>query len=252
MEPVIAVFLRHCVYGAGEALELLRAGKAVISRLDQFDGDIVRAQAPGDLESRLFGDVHVLLTLQKDHGQVEVNVRFEQQVVRAVFEQRAGENIVVFVVRRHLNKALLHHPCLLLGRQLGPLQALGEIGRGSDADQPRDPLGPCQRGEQHQPPPHRRADQDLRPLGQRVDHREAVFGPAADGAIAKIAIRSAMAAVVEADEALSALTGQRLEIERLRALHIRAETTQKHQSGRGMACLWCEPVVDQSCPVGAN
>ena len=87
-----------------------------------------------------------------------------------------------------------------LGRQ-GLLDPRGEVGRGGDADQAGQAVhagpaihaprrrrsaiaGPApQRQQQGDPAAHRGADQHLRPLGQRVQHRLGIRRPAADGAV---------------------------------------------------------------------
>jgi hypothetical protein len=63
-----------------------------------------------------------------------------------------------------------------------PHEVLGEVGRRRDADQPGDPRRPGERRQQHDPAAHGGADQDLRSLGDLIEHGDGILGPAADGA----------------------------------------------------------------------
>src|SRR5262249_24993731 len=85
--------------------------------------------------------------------------------------------------------------------------------------------------EQHDPAAHRRADQDLRPLGQRVDDGERIIGPAPDRAVLEAAARGAMAAIVEADVGAARHPAAGLERARLGAGHVRPVAAEDHDAG---------------------
>jgi len=106
---------------------------------------------------------------------------------------------------------------------------------GGHADQPRDPLRPHRGGQQHDPTANGRADQDLRPFAQRVEHRDRVLGPAPDGAVLEAARRGAVSQIVEAQEILARGPGVSLQRERLGAGHVRHEPAQKDQPRRTLS-----------------
>ena len=70
-------------------------------------------------------------------------------------------------------------------------------------------IRPGERGEQRDPAAHRRADQDQRSVGQPIDHRQRVVGPAADGAVLEPAAAGAVAGIVEAQHGLAAFGAER-------------------------------------------
>ncbi len=102
-----------------------------------------------------------------------------------------------------------------------------------------DPLGPGTRRQQHHPAAHARADQDLRPLGQLVEHLKHVGAPARHRRVLESARRLAVAEMIEAQERLAALQRQGLQMGRLGARHVGAKAADEHQPGGppGMAVI---------------
>jgi hypothetical protein len=109
---------------------------------------------------------------------------------------------------------------------------LRKIGRRRDADQRGDALRARQRREQHDPAAHAGAHQDLRALGQRVDHGHRVVAPAADRAGGEIAAGSAMPEIVEAQISAPVAAAIFVKEHGLGAGHVGAEAAEKDDAGR--------------------
>src|SRR5207248_193973 len=84
---------------------------------------------------------------------------------------------------------------------------------------------------QHDPAAHARADQDLRPLGQRIDDRDRVLAPAADRAPGEIAARSAMPEIVEAHIAVPPPATVILQKQCFCAGHVGAKAAEEDDAG---------------------
>ena len=82
----------------GEADQVALARKAVVGGLNQFDHHVIALNLPRDVQCDFYGDIRVLLAVQQGDGNIEVDGPVEQQIVRTVFEQSAGEDVVVFIV----------------------------------------------------------------------------------------------------------------------------------------------------------
>jgi len=80
-------------------------------------------------------------------------------------------------------------------------------------------------------PPMLEADQDLRPLGQPVEHLKHVGAPARHRRVLESARRLAVAEMIEAQERLAALQRQGLQMGRLGARHVGAKAADEHQPG---------------------
>src|SRR6516165_306467 len=128
-----------------------------------------------------------------------------------------------------------------------PEKILGEIGCSCDADKPLYARGSGERDEQHDPPAHARAHEDLPPLRQRIDHRNCIFRPAPDRADRRLTARSTAAKMVEAHKGLSSAAAIIFEIQCLVPAHVGMEATQKDNSG-GFSD---EPVVGNCCSITA-
>ena len=82
---------------------------------------------------------------------------------------------------------------------------IGEVGRGGDADQGFDALGPGQGDEEGHPAAHGGADErDGAFRGDVVENVERVGEPGADGAVIEVSVRGAVAGIVETDVGLAA------------------------------------------------
>ena len=122
---------------------------------------------------------------------------------------------------------------MLLRIEPRPDQVLGEIGGCGDTDQAANPRRSGKGCKQHDPASHARPDEDLLPLGQRIENRDRVLRPAANGAQAEIAGRCAVAEIVEAQIGLSAALAIILQEQCLSAGHVGAEATQEHNARAG-------------------
>ena len=87
-------------------------------------------------------------------------------------------------------------------------------------------------GEQKSDPAaDRRADDNLRPLGQRAKNREGLFRPPANGSVGEGAFRFAMAGIIEAQTGAALPFSERIEEFRLGAAHVGAEAAKPEQAG---------------------
>ena len=134
----------------------------------------------------------------------------------------------------------------LLGRiEARPEEVFGEVRRCRDADERMDPRWPRERREQHDPPAHARPDQHLRPLHQRIEDRNRVFRPAADGAERGLAARCAVAEIVEAEVSLPAAAAVIREVKGFGAGHVGTEPAEEYDA-RGRSG---EPAVGDGCAI---
>jgi len=108
-----------------------------------------------------------------------------------------------------------------------------------------DPLCSCERGKQHDPAAHARADQDLSTLGQRIENRDRVLCPAADRPHGKIAARCPLSEIIKAHKSVPAAPAIFVEKRSLGSGHVGAEAAEKHHTRTATG----EPVVGDCCSI---
>ena len=84
-----------------------------------------------------------------------------------------------------------------------PHQVLGEVGRGGDADQAGDTVGPRQRRQQHDPPAHAGANHNLRTCREAVQDHDSIVTPAAWAGVLESTRRLAVPIHVEAQKSVA-------------------------------------------------
>ena len=94
------------------------------------------------------------------------------------------------------------------------------------------PVGDGARQQQRHPAAHRRADRDLRTPAELLEHRDALFQPAPDGAVDEGAAQFAMAGIVEPDAGAAVCHGPFIQRQRLGAPHVGIEAAEPEQPGR--------------------
>ena len=181
--------------------------------------------------------VGILRALQDAHRAADLDGAAEQQMVAALLDQRPRDRIGIAIVRRPQPHPLGLDLLADLRRKAFPHQFLGEIRRRRDQHQPGQrglagrPPRQFARQQQRHPAAHRRADHDLRPAAEPVEHRDALLEPAPDGAVGERAAGFAMAGIIEPD-AGAAMRGRPLvQRQRLGALHVRIEAAEPEQPG---------------------
>lgn len=119
--------------------------------------------------------VKVLLPVDQMDRTVQRDGPLQQQMVAPVVNQLLCNCIrrVAIFGRRKIEAVALNR-LADFRRLVLPHQGLGEIRRGGKADQPGNALRAGKGGKQHDPAAHRRSDEDLRPVGQRVDRGDGV------------------------------------------------------------------------------
>jgi hypothetical protein len=189
-----------------------------------------------------------LHAVQQPYRAFERDRLAHDEMALAVLEQ--PEPIVVtgwVVFGRQGDRAALAQFLLLRQAEPRPYEILGEIGRRGDTDESANTFGSGKCHEHHDPPAHARSHEDLRAFGQRIENRNRVLCPAADGAQGDIAARSAVAEVVEAHESPASATAIILKKQRLGAGHVGTEPAEKDDTwGRSG-----DPVVGDCCTTGA-
>ena len=138
--------------------------------------------------------------VQQAHRAADADRRGEQQVPPPLLDQRAGQDgRLLRILRRHLQPAARHQP-VALRRPTARFQISASVksGAGAMPISPATRVRPRQGGQQHDPAAHAGADQDQRPIGRVVDHRDRILSPAADRAILEPAAGGAVAGIVEA------------------------------------------------------
>ena len=116
----------------------------------------------------------------------------------------------------------------LLLRRRAPI---GKVRRGGNPDQRVDLRGDRQRGQQHQPPAHRRSDQRDRSRTMRRDQRQQFLAPARQRAIGKVPAAEAAARIVQ-QQAGAAVVPRPVEHRAgLAPRHVGFVARQEHQCG---------------------
>ena len=132
------------------------------------------------------------------------------------------------------------------GLLVGGKAPFGEVRGGCDPDQPRHFRAQFQGQQQHQPPAHRRADQDDRAVHSLLDQAGHLFLPAAQRPVGKFAGALAAARVVEQEAGSTMRFGPFGQRRRLAAEHVRHVARQENQR-RPAACTMPE---GDTAPVG--
>src|SRR5215813_4470116 len=128
-------------------------------------------------------------------------------MVPPVFEQTELIRVAGRVVSRgQSNRAVFAKLVALRRVKPGPDEILGEVRGGSNSHERVDSLDSRQSGQQHDPPAHARADQDLSPIGQRIDNLDRVLYPATDRPQGNVAAGRAMPEIIETHIGVSAAT----------------------------------------------
>jgi hypothetical protein len=122
------------------------------------------------------------------------------------------------------------------------------VGGGGEADQRLDPFGPRFGQQQRDPAAHRRADDDLGPLGQRIERGQGVGEPGADATVGEFPVRFAVARIVETQAGLAARPGECLDRHRLRSGHVGHEPGAEDDPGR----LAGNPAIGDTGSAGAG
>ena len=75
-------------------------------------------------------------------------------MLAAIFDQMIGiDDRIIGIGIFHRDLTIIFHLVALIIIKRLPDQIFGKIGGGCNADQPRNPVGPCQRDIQHDPAP---------------------------------------------------------------------------------------------------
>ena len=126
-----------------------------------------------------------------------------EEVALAVLDQRARDDVGLARIARGLRaKALLVQRALLRLAETVGHQVLGHVHGGRDEHHAGEPvriaaLAQALGEQQRHPAAHRRADDDLRAVGESVHHRLRLLQPERDRAVLEAAARAAMAGIVE-------------------------------------------------------
>ena len=173
--------------------------------------------------------IRICRALQDAHRKRQGQRRAQHQMAAAILDQPAGDRIALGgIIRRHGHHAIPHQRRALGVGKPGPHAVFREIWRRGDADKPPDPIRDRLGHQQRYPPPHRRPDQNLRPLGQRVDGRQRILGPITDGPVPKRPRRLPVPGIVKPQERPPPRLRPVLQEHRLGPRHVRHEPPQKH------------------------
>ena len=159
-------------------------------------------------------------------------------VSRSPWRRRTGQSIAIALSSRSSrcpdsqNPRVQRRAVVQLRRLLGGKAPVGEVRRRRDPDQRPNPVRPEQRQVKRDPPAHRRADDDQRPLRQLVERRERFLEPQRQSAVREPAAARARPRIVEAQHRQPALPGPCVERQRLRPLHVRRIAGQEDQGRR--------------------
>ena len=97
----------------------------------------------------------------------------------AFFDQGSADGVGRSTITiHHHDPAVILQSLALFGGKEVQHHVFGEIGRGSEPDQPDDALGPRQCGQQHQPAAQARPHQNLRTVGEFIENGDHIqIGP---------------------------------------------------------------------------
>ncbi len=193
-----------------QPLDVLRTRQAVIAVLDQREHDVVAGEARRQLDRVPPGHVGILHALQDAHGTAGLDHAAEQEMLAAVLDQAAGDQIgLLGIGRRPLpgRRSPRSAACTSGGNRFHISSSVkstaGAIST-SAGDRARPPARPPRqlaRQQQREPAAHGRADQ--RPAGRGSRHRiprrlSSSQRPMVPSV--KVAAGLAVAGIVEADE----------------------------------------------------
>ena len=144
--------------------------------LDKNDHDVPAPEALGEAQARLPGNRVVEHAVQQAHRACKGDLGARYEMAAAVFEQAKPMGVANRVVLRGQGDRA-GFPKLLALRRIEPRpdEILGEVGCRSDPDERVNSVDSRERGEQHDPAAHARADQDLSTLGQRIENGDRVL-----------------------------------------------------------------------------
>ena len=217
----------------------------MIAILDQGQGHAI----PGKMFDQGHGmrprHVGILHALKNMHRRMRIQRRAQQEIAATILDQRARDRIGIGRIGAvaqpdALGLDLLAH----FGGHVRPHQRFGEIDRRGDQDEAGQPLAcffgtHCTRGEQRNPAPHRRADDDLRAGRLGADQGKALGKPARNDAILETPAGFAMAGIIEAQAGATLAGRESIQSLRLGGLHVGLEAAEPdnartlRQGGRG-------------------
>ena len=218
----------------------------MVAVLDKSNDDISARKVLGETKARLPGDSVVEQAVQKPHRAEERDLRAHYEMPPAVFEQAERKSVTSQIVfRGQRDRAGFATLFPLRCVESRPEEILGKVGCGGDADERVDPLGSRERGKQHDPPAHARADENLLTLGQRIENGDRILDPAADSPQGEITARYAVSEIIEANIGQPAAPAIFLEKRGLGSSHVGAEAAEEYNA-RGPAG---EPPVGDCCTI---
>jgi len=214
----------------------------MVAVLDQGEHDVVLGKPRHQLDRMVPRHVRVLHALQDADRAAGLDHAAEEEMVASLLDERPRDQVrLVRVVRRPRPHARLLKLAPHLGRKALPHQHLGEIDRRRDQHQARHGggrLARCHaapelpRQQQRDPAAHGRTDHDLRTPAERFEHRDALFKPAADGAVREGAAGLAVTGIIEPDAFAAVLRRPPRQGFRLGSLHVGLETAEPKHAGR--------------------